>query len=706
MKKSGKPDSKNRLLMLLTYGSLGLVAVLAFSLFLYFNKESRDAVQIERENYTSEIATQLTRNIDNLQNSYSNEIREGANIIASVQPKTLAEVAKMFPDRENAKHLLISQGRRVIGIDGAVYTIGDEFLPTKIANAGADEVILSNTSVNLNEDYLIFAKRITPLTIDGTAYVGMAVGVSSEQFRKNMTISLFNGVGAGYLISGDGAIFIKPDDESMVFAGYNLFSSLKAGGVSEAQIEKFKTEMTDNGESKARVTVNKIEWMIDIKSTQFSNDYLVVAVPLTLTAASTYSNMTLTVVFAFVFIVALAGIMILVIFNGSRRQREEDKKAASAAAQTNFLAKMSHDIRTPLNAVTGMLQLAGDPRHSRQEVDEYVAKATESANYLLELINGMLDLQKIGSGKMTIAHEPFSMAQLLDGIDSMYKPVVEGKGLRFVFVEEQPFPDDYYGDEIKVKQILMNLLSNAMKFTPKGGTVTLKSQRKPLDGQFEEVTLSVSDTGIGMSAEFMKHMFSPFEQEKSSTTSGYVGTGLGLNIVKSLTELMGGKVRVESALGEGSSFYVTLPFEKSPLAPSVSPQKPAIVPFNHQRVLLAEDNAINQQIAVLLLKERLQLEVDPVNNGKEAVDAFASSPAGKYVAILLDVRMPVMDGLEAARECRACAHPQAKSIPIIALSANTYEEDVRQSLQAGMNAHLAKPIDLAALAAKLHEYVK
>jgi len=306
---------------------------------------------------------------------------------------------------------------------------------------------------------------------------------------------------------------------------------------------------------------------------------------------------------------------------------------------------------------------------------------------------------------MSVAHEPFSMGSLLEGIDSMYRPVVLGKGLRFLVEGQEGFDSDYLGDQMKVKEILMNLLSNAVKFTPKGGQISVICTKKNVDPKYDEVTLVVRDTGIGMSQEFQSHMFTPFEQEKSSASSGYVGTGLGLSIVKSFSELMGGSVSVVSNLGEGSAFTIKIPLERTGTILPKKAKNAPIEPFHHERVLLAEDNAINQQIAVMLLKERLVLKVDAVDNGQEAVDAFVNAKEGTYAAILLDLRMPVLDGLGAAKAIRASKKKDAKTIPMIALSANAYAEDVQQSLAAGMNAHLAKPIDLGELSNKLHEYL-
>jgi len=707
MSEEVKEDGRRHSLTMIFGIILGTAAVCALVLFLFYNSRTRMAVQSERENYTSEIAGQLTRNINNLQNAYAREVREDAEAMQVFRPASLEDLKRLYSDRENARHFIISESGQIKDLSGRRYTLSDELFADKIHRAGAGEVVMSYTTVNFESDYLIFGKQIEPQTIEGTTYVAWAVGVTSDQFRKNMTVSLFKGLGAGYLIARDGTVVIKPNESSMVFAGYNLFSALSAGGVTEEQIKKIRSGM-ENGSGSVSVTVNGLNWLITSKSTEFDGNYIVVAVPLSLTAAETFTSMNLTVTFAAIFIIALAGIMVLILVSAFNRRREEDKRAAATDAQTNFLTKMSHDIRTPLNAVIGMLQLAGDPKHSRREIDGFIEKAQESADYLLELINGMLDLQKIGSGKMKIAEEPFSIKKLLNAIESMYKPVLEKKGLTFAVEGSGQFDCEYIGDGVKIKQIIMNLLSNAMKFTQEGGSVKLSASRTTLKGDCDEVLFVVTDTGIGMSREFQQRIFHPFEQERQSFTSGYAGTGLGLNIVKNLTELMGGSVQVKSAPGAGSTFEIKLPLERGKLSllqDSPEPENEP-VPFHDQRILLAEDNLINQQIAVMLMQERLQLKVDAVDNGKLAVEAMERSVPGSYAAVILDVRMPVMDGLQAARAIRMLPRQDAKTIPILALSANTYDEDIRQSLNAGMNAHLAKPINIAELSAVLHEYIQ
>lgn len=689
----------------LHYIVLGLVAAFSLVAFLVTNAHTREAVQAERENYTSEIASQLSRSIDNLQSAYSNEVKEGVTVLQNSQPTSLSSLRQMYPDRKDALHFLLSEEGRIKDTQNTICTLSDEAIASKIANAGEDETILTYTTVNLEKDYLLFGRPMAPLSIEGTSYVGLLVGVSSDEFRANMTISLFDGIGAGYLIREDGAIIVKPDDASMVFNGYNLFAALRDGGASASDVSALQSAMQQGQtEAKRTLSVDAIEWLIDIHKTQFQSEYIVVAVPLSLTAASTYNNMTLTVLFVVLFIVALAGILVVVLLSSFQRRRADDRRAAATEAQSAFLAKMSHDIRTPLNAVTGMLQLASDPRHSRQEVDSFIGKASESAEYLLELINGMLDLQKIDSGKMKILHESFALLPLLDGIDSMYRPILSQKGLQFRLDEEGSFAAAYLGDPTKIKQILMNLLSNAMKFTPEGGSVSLRVSAHKIDEKREELNLEVSDTGIGMSPEFLARIGAPFEQEETSVTSHYVGTGLGLSIVKNLVGLMGGVFKVDSVINKGSTFTIRLPLDVATAEPAKEKNAP-LLPFHGERVLLAEDNAINSQIAVLLLKERLNLSVEAVDNGQKAVTAFAQAAPGYFSAILLDVQMPIMDGLSAAENIRALPRPDATKIPIIALSANTYDDDVRRSLAAGMNAHLAKPIDLPVLAEALHRYI-
>jgi signal transduction histidine kinase len=696
--------TKKGVLRIILYSCLGVLALSALSLFVYYNNRSRDAVQAERDAYTTEIVTQMTRNLKNIQTAYANEIGEGANVLKASKPTKVTDLGSLFPDRPNAKHYIVSIDGEILDTANGTHAIDDTSFLANIYESDGQGVFLTHARLDMKDSYLLFGQKIETTTIEGVDYYALIIGVTSEQLSSNMAITLFDGVGSGYLITEEGVVFLRPSQDQFAGISYNFFTVLSGGGVSDSDIASLKKNMKE-GRAEANLKIKGIEWMIEIQSTQFANDYIVVAVPLSLTAAQTYLNMTLTVSFAFVFIIALAAIMIIVMSDSLFRKREEDRKAAAVEAQTSFLAKMSHDIRTPLNAVNGMLQLASDPRHSRAEVDEFVDKASESANYLLELINGMLDLQKINSGKMSVAHDAFSMSSLLDAIASMYTPVLENKGLAFVLSGEKDFDSDYFGDATKVKEILMNLLSNAMKFTPKGGTVSLLANRKRIDATHDSVELIVRDTGIGMSEEFQSHMFRPFEQEKSNTSSAYVGTGLGLSIVKSLSELLGGGVRVESALGKGSSFFVTLPFEKTGGVQPKIPTANNLVPFNHQKILLAEDNLINQQIVILLLKERLSLEVVAVNNGQEAVDRFFASTEGEFSAILMDLRMPVMNGLEATKAIRAFPRPDAKTIPIIALSANTYAEDVKQSLEAGMNAHLAKPIDLVDFANTLHHYI-
>jgi CheY-like chemotaxis protein len=315
----------------------------------------------------------------------------------------------------------------------------------------------------------------------------------------------------------------------------------------------------------------------------------------------------------------------------------------------------------------------------------------------LQILNDVLDLSKISSGKLEIAQSPFAMENLLDSVETMVKTRCQEKKLRFVVDAPEHFDQDFLGDRLRISQILMNLLTNAVKFTPEGGTVTLSAQENlSLDG-ISQVIFHVKDTGIGMSPDFMKRIFQPFEQSDVFTTEKFGGSGLGLSIVKNLTDLMGGTVSVATEEGKGSDFTVSLPLKKTPKsAKTTAKDEVDLTVLKGKSVLLAEDNEINQMIAQKIISS-FGISVEVANNGQIALEKYLAKPAQSYDAILTDIRMPVMDGYQLAEAIRSAKKEDAKSVPIIALSANAFAEDVRSSLSHGMNAHLRKPINVEEL---------
>ncbi|MBQ5787288.1 MAG: response regulator, partial [Oscillospiraceae bacterium] len=376
----------------------------------------------------------------------------------------------------------------------------------------------------------------------------------------------------------------------------------------------------------------------------------------------------------------------------------------ASRAKTAFLSNMSHEIRTPMNAIIGLDTLALHDAGLSEQTRDYLEKIGASARHLLGLINDILDMSRIESGRVILHKEEFSLGAVLEEINTMVMSQCSDKGLHYECRVLSEMDDWYVGDATKLKEVLINILSNAIKFTEAPGSVTMTVRRT---AQFEDqstLCFRVQDTGIGMDQEFLPKIFDPFSQEDGSTKNKYGSTGLGMAITKNIVEMMNGTISVESEKGVGTAFtvFVTLKnSEHEEAAPAAAPgqetasasggdeQRPTLA---GRRILLAEDIEINAEIMMDVLSME-EIEADHAENGRVAVEMFSASTPGSYSAILMDIRMPEMDGLEAAAAIRALDRPDAKKIPIIALTANAFDEDVQRSLQAGMNAHLSKPVE-------------
>ena len=369
-------------------------------------------------------------------------------------------------------------------------------------------------------------------------------------------------------------------------------------------------------------------------------------------------------------------------------------------AKTEFLSRMSHDIRTPLNGIIGMTYLAQEQQNPARTAD-CLTKIDRSSKFLLGLINDILDMTKAESGKLELHPEPYSVAEFNGYIDAVVRPLCREKNQRFTFTEEVTEHLIPLADKLCINQVVFNLLSNAVKYTPEGGAITYRIRAAQRGEHRVAIEHSISDTGIGMSEEFQRRLFEPFTQEGRNDSSEARGSGLGLAIVKKLVDLMGGTISVRSRLGQGSTFTVRFEFDAVPLAAlhpaaGAGPAAAGYDVLRGARVLLCEDHPLNQEIAAALLREK-GMTVDLAENGSRAVERFVAVQPGFYRAVLMDIRMPVMDGYEAARTIRALDRPDARTVPIIAMTADAFADDVQKCLAAGMNGHIAKPIDPAQL---------
>lgn len=398
----------------------------------------------------------------------------------------------------------------------------------------------------------------------------------------------------------------------------------------------------------------------------------------------------------------LTGIAILV-WSLQRAQEARQKADAANAAKTAFLTRMSHDIRTPLNGILGLIEIEELKEGDMQVARESRTKARVAANHLLSLINDILEMGRIEERKVTLDHESFNLKGLCDDALVLCKLRASDRGITMLDTSEPYVVDQYMiGSPTHIRQILVNLLDNSIKYNKRGGTVTFSSTIKPLDDEHAVFCFSVSDTGIGMTPEFLTRIYEPFAQEGDDARSKFQGTGIGMSIVKSLLDMMGGTIEISSEVGAGSTFNVQIPLDidKNPRARECADEQTYNCSLAGMSVLLAEDNELNAEIAQTLLESE-GIVVTRAANGNEAVDLYVGHPAGSFDAILMDIMMPGMDGYEATRAIRLSEKADAADIPIIALTANAFAEDAKAAHDAGMNAHLPKPLDFNKLKSML-----
>ena len=399
----------------------------------------------------------------------------------------------------------------------------------------------------------------------------------------------------------------------------------------------------------------------------------------------------------------------------NRALREALAAAEQASkAKTTFLSNMSHEIRTPMNAIIGLNKIALENPELPDETREQLVKIGDAAQHLLSIINDILDMSRIESGRMTFNAEEFSLDELLEQVNVLIGSQCREEGLTYEFITKGKTGGRYSGDEMKLKQILINILGNSVKFTPEGGKVTLKVEERKRLGGNATFRFVMSDTGIGMSKDYLPKIFDAFSQENSAASSSgkFGSTGLGMPITKSFVELMNGRIEVDSEKGVGTTFVVTLTLKECEDADRQEDDghgkdagaADGGLDLSGRRILLAEDMTVNAEIMMMVLGMQ-GMEAEHAENGQQAVDMYLASEPGYYDAVLMDMRMPVMGGLDAARAIRASGRADAETIPIIALTANAFDEDVQRSMQAGLNAHLSKPVEPATIFATLEKLI-
>lgn len=684
-----------------------LLAVLLISeifLFAASYRHLNQSIQHERIESIEQMSTLISEKLLLLRQNYEDKVQQAACVITSNHVQTLDQGQALLMTFEQL--YLLAEDGSCISLNGEriVLTESEEIKKLK----SSDEIRTDFCTVQTKGDFWVFMSPLPDVTIDGNDYYGVIMLVDANTYSEIAATALYENQGASYVVNHLGVIELRPAVSSAndYFGGYNLLHTLREKQVDEHQVLALQQGLEQRQKVEFTAKIEGETWRIQSFPESEGNS-IVIAVPVSITARATFDAMQHVIIMIGLSLSTVVAMAVVWIHYYVKKGQQIKLEQAKASLKSDFMNKVSHDIRTPLTAVIGLNDLLMNNADKPDIVADCARKAKKSGEYLISIINDVLDMSRIESGKLRISHTFFDMRELLETVVQLETYPSGEKALTFRLDCPDHFHRGYLGDAVRIKQCLINLISNAIKFTPEQGTVTLTYREGEESGKYTRAYFIVEDTGIGMSQAFMQQMFHPFEQEQSSLTSAHVGSGLGLAIVHSLVTLMNGAIHAESELNQGSRFVIELPLERSELSESNTEDcRPGELPayMRGKRILLAEDNEINREIVASLLSG-LGFAVDRAANGAQAVERFRGSPMGYYSIVFMDIQMPVMNGLEAAAAIRSSAHMDAQSIPIVALSANAFEEDVEKSLTHGMQAHISKPVDIDAVKKIFVQYI-
>ena len=596
--------------------------------------------------------------------------------------------------------------------------------------------LISNTMTS-NMTAIMFLQRLNNdisfnSDTDNITLIYYGVVQDMEMFNPHFECSAYDGNNTVYVTDKNGVKLFNSQSRE-ILQGNNTYAVLEnMEYVHGSSFEETRQTLEKSGIAYSNAFLQGTEYYYALYQMKNADWTLLFLVPSSYVAVNTVRLVNSTVVMVLVFM----GILVLIssffvfytvrlqhkeVLDAERKNNKELSNAVLAAqtayktaesanhAKSAFLANISHDIRTPMNAIIGLAELLEHDTQQAHKNAEYVRKIKASSQQLLEIINNILDMSKIESGKAVMNMAEFDIQEILKQLEAGFSTQAEANGLTFAITAHELRHEWLCGDKGGVIQILGNLLSNAIKYTSDGGSVSLDVfELDQTSGNYAKLCFRVKDNGIGMSQEYLGRIYESFSREENTQMDSVQGTGLGMTIVKNLVDMMGGSIDVESTLGEGSCFEVILDFriadKKLQKAFIEDKSKPDYNRLEGIRFLCAEDNLLNAEI----LEDLLQIEgavCDICTDGCQVVDKFEHSKPGEYDMILMDIRMPVMNGYEAAKAIRGSSHPMARKIPIIALTANAFSEDVQKSIAAGMTMHLTKPIDIELLSQAVHLYV-
>lgn len=563
---------------------------------------------------------------------------------------------------------------------------------------------ITTGTVEINKKYIVYGISIDPWQVGDETFIGIICQTLIETMENELIIESYDSMGYSSMIDMDGDLVVDLNRNRSMFQQRNFYSSLENGTFTDSNItiDTIKQKI-HNGESFTvnHKTTDGKERIIIFQKIEQTDWYfiLVVSNEVFLEQARSMMNLSTFAIFIIVIIIVILFILLYI------TMRNTVKSKMQLEARNDFLSNMSHEIRTPLNGLIGLNHLMVQHIDDHDKTLEYLHKSSNTAQYLLSLVNDILDMSKLQAGKVDLHPAPANLTMIIDNVASMQRSNIETRNIKFTIDAEISNPC-VICDEVRVKQVLMNLLSNAAKFTPAEGSIILRARQTELKDSTVTTCFEVIDTGCGMSREFCEHIFEAFTQERNKNSESQKGTGLGMAISYLLMKAMGGNLSVESEIGAGSHFTASFPAEttsENVVVDEFLSQEPSELPQDDKKelhVLIAEDNELNAEILTEILAD-CGIQTDLAVNGQEAVEKFAASQPNFYHVILMDVQMPVMNGYEATKAIRSLDRPDAKTVSIFACTANTFQSDIDKAMESGMNDFLGKPIDVSELLHKL-----
>ena len=737
----------NKLYKKLLWGTGFVIVAVILTLFIMSQTYIQNLVYHERLNQMEEVTHQMFRSLEDVIDTHWDEVNVQCNYLYYTPLKTDTEFYRYLKKLSELSNYHERQIELVaVDSDGHYYTENGGMGLLREMNYLADSpqwVSYVSNSLTVDDSRMVFLEQLsTPITLQSgekeitLCYFG--ISQSMTQLNDYFRCDAYENNNSVYVLDDNGFKLFNANDTELL-KGHNVYTVLsRMSYLHGSSFAEAKERLDRTGSCYSNAVLDGTEYFYALKQMENAQWTLAFLVPAKYVAVNTQKLVSIVMIIIIVIAMVFSVITVFVGWSLLRQKQQQELQAEKEAnlrleqynihltqvndelrqaqdiaaealqsaeraskAKTDFLANMSHDIRTPMNAIIGITTLMKNELHEPEKLAEHLGKLESSGQLLLGIINNILDMSRIESGKTTLNVEKMNLPQQISQLDSIIRQQAGQRRQTFT-VNTHLQHENVLADPNRLNRVLMNILSNAVKYTPTGGHIRFEVDELPRNEHYARYRFVVQDDGIGMSEAYQKTLFDPFTREERSGTNKVQGTGLGMAITKNIVDLMGGSINVESTTGKGTRFEVVLEFpvdaeaDTVPEAQMLPEEEKETSPLSGMKFLCAEDNAINAEILEMLL-EANGASCTICSNGQEIVDAFASVKPGEYDMILMDVQMPVMDGLEATRRIRSGENPLGRIIPILAMTANAFLEDMQKSREAGMDEHLSKPVDIAAL---------